>query len=65
MYPTIWECERNHIHLLHNGVELEFNSVYEFLDAMAVWQEYIIFHMMKCDLVPEEVWKAFVEANRN
>jgi len=65
MRPNIWECENNHIHLVHNGVEIQFENIYEFLDAMAVWQEYIIFHMMKFDLMPEEIWTAFAEANRN
>jgi hypothetical protein len=65
MRPNIWECENHHIHLIHNGAEVEFENIYEFLDAMAAWQEFIIFHMTKFDLMPDEVWHAFAEANRN
>ncbi len=65
MGPNIWECDDHHIHVVQNGVELTFDSIYEFLDAIAVWQEFIIFHMTKFDLMPDEVWTAFAEANRN
>ena len=65
MDSNIWECEEHHIHLVHKGVEIEFEDIYEFLDALAMWQEYVIFHMMRFDAVPEEVWIAFGEANRN
>ena len=65
MQPNIWECENSHIHLVHNGNEITFENIYELLDAMANWQEYIMFHMTKFDLMPDEVWNAFGEANRN
>lgn len=65
MQPDIWECENHHIHILQNGVEIKFENIYDFMDALGTWQEYVIFHMMKFDFMPEEAWEAFAEANKN
>ncbi len=65
MGSNIWECEDNHIHIVQNGVEFNFDDIYEFMDALRMWQEYVIFHMMKLDFMPDEAWIAFAEANRN
>ncbi len=65
MRPRIWECEKHHIHIVNNGMELQFDDIYDFLDALAIWQEYVLFHMVKFDSMPEEAWMAYAEANRN
>ncbi|MBM3132226.1 MAG: hypothetical protein FJZ95_04235 [Chloroflexi bacterium] len=65
MKPNIWECDKHHIHVVHNGIEMKFQDIYEFMDALSMWQEYVMFHMVKFDSMPDEVWNAYVEANRN
>ena len=65
MQPSVWESNEHRIHIIHNGVELQFDSMDDFLDALSIWQEYALFHKMKFESMPEEFWIAFSEANRN
>jgi len=48
-----------------NGESITFSCVAEFLDYLAEWQEHIVFHMAKFEPLPDNVWMAYAEANRN
>ncbi len=65
MEPTIWECGSKHVHIFHNGMGIEFTDIDEFLEALLIWQEYVLWRKIDSEPTPEHYWEMLNEESKN
>ena len=65
MQIGIWKSKEDHIHIVHHGVELVFEDMYDFMDALETWHEYALFHELEKADTSEGMWRVYGKANRN
>lgn len=65
MGVSVWKSSDERIHITYQGVELQFEDIYHFMDALEIWHEYALFHEMESPPTPDEVWHIFGKINRN
>ena len=65
MISDIWECNEGHVHVTGNGIEMQFKDIDEFLEALLIWQEYVLWRKTTTGPIPEEFWRVFSEESKN
>ena len=65
MGTHIWECDQGHIHVRHNGTELQFEDIYDLVSCLEMWLEYAMIHEMETASTPAQYWEAISHVTMN
>ena len=65
MRSGIWESDKGFIYVAHDGIEMQFANIDEFLEVLLVWQEYVLRRKVTSGPIPDEFWEVLGEECRN
>ena len=59
MDSRVWQCGKQYIHIGHNGTELIFKEMDDFINALLVWQEFALNNQAEKFLSSKDFWSVW------